>query len=88
MKMTEEAAESLNRYSAEATPSMNALIKELLGDKGGFSFQIPKPQNACILDKDGYIACGPIVGLERPSEPIKKPDFTLYNELNPEKPRK
>lgn len=29
-----------------------------------------KPSNTCIVDQDGFIACGPIVGVERPRDPI------------------
>mgnify|MGYP007068109171 CR=1 FL=1 len=31
--------------------------------------------DVCIRDEDGYIACGPIVGIERPEPPIFKPRF-------------
>lgn len=31
--------------------------------------------DVCIRDEDGYIACGPIVGIERPEPPIFKPSF-------------
>jgi hypothetical protein len=31
--------------------------------------------DVCIRDEDGYIACGPIVGVERPEPPIFKPGF-------------
>lgn len=31
--------------------------------------------DVCIRDEDGYIACGPIVGIERPDSPIFKPSF-------------
>ncbi|MBL0185246.1 MAG: hypothetical protein IPP97_05925 [Candidatus Obscuribacter sp.] len=87
MKMTAEAAERQAEESTAATATMNSAIKEVYGDKGGAQFHIFRPQNACIVDKDGFIACGPIVGIERPSDTIKKPGFTLYDELNPEKPK-
>ncbi|MFA7337673.1 MAG: hypothetical protein WC028_12870 [Candidatus Obscuribacterales bacterium] len=31
--------------------------------------------DVCIRDQDGFIACGPIVGYERPEPPIFKPRF-------------
>jgi hypothetical protein len=31
--------------------------------------------DVCIRDEDGYIACGPIVGIERPEIPILRPGF-------------
>lgn len=30
---------------------------------------IMKPADACILDREGFIACGPIVGYPRPEKP-------------------
>lgn len=43
-----------------------------------------KPENTCIIDREGFIACGPIVGVERPSAPIKLHKPTL-EEINPPK---
>ncbi len=31
--------------------------------------------DVCIRDEDGYIACGPIVGIERPEPPNFKPSL-------------
>ncbi len=42
-----------------------------------FKSLLPKrvQPDVCIRDQDGYIACGPIVGIERPEPPIFKPSF-------------
>lgn len=87
MKMTAEAADSLTEERTGTATTMNSAIKEVYGDKDKEQFHIFKPQNACIVDKEGFIACGPIVGYERPSDTIKKPGITLYDDLNPIKPK-
>jgi hypothetical protein len=43
-----------------------------------------KPENTCIIDREGFIACGPIVGVERPSTPIILHKPTL-EEINKQK---
>ncbi len=72
MKMTAEAAERQAEQSAANPNTMNGLIKEVYGDSVSAYQSIQKPENACIIDQGGFIACGPIVGYERPTEPIKK----------------
>lgn len=44
--------------------------------------------DVCIRDQDGFIACGPIVGYERPEPPIFKPRFDKPNDIEkfPSKP--
>ncbi len=44
--------------------------------------------DACIRDQDGFIACGPIVGYERPELPTLKPRFGQPNDIEkfPSKP--
>lgn len=37
--------------------------------------------DVCIRDQDGFIACGPIVGYERPEPPIFKPRFDRPNDI-------
>ena len=37
--------------------------------------------DVCIRDEDGYIACGPIVGIERPESPIFKPRFDKPSDI-------
>lgn len=44
-----------------------------------------KPKDVCIIDKDGYIACGPIVGTPRPEE---KPFEILPKPIEPLDPPK
>jgi len=39
-----------------------------LSDHAHALFQKMKHPRACVRDHDGYIACGPIVGYERPGE--------------------
>ncbi|MDQ5933384.1 MAG: hypothetical protein QG574_682 [Cyanobacteriota bacterium erpe_2018_sw_21hr_WHONDRS-SW48-000092_B_bin.40] len=45
--------------------------------KEDFKNLLPKrvQPDVCIRDEDGYIACGPIVGIERPEPPRFKPSF-------------
>jgi len=73
MKMTAEAAEREAEQRAANPNSMNGVIKEAYGDGALAVITAQKPQNACIIDRDGYIACGPIIGQERPADTIKKP---------------
>lgn len=87
MKLTAEAADRLTEERTATTNTMTSAIEEVYGDKDSAKFHIYRPQNVCIVDKEGFIACGPLVGVERPSEPIKKPGITLYDQLNPEKPK-
>ena len=37
--------------------------------------------DVCIRDEAGFIACGPIVGYERPGPPIFKPRFDKPNDI-------
>lgn len=46
---------------------------------------VAKPKDVCIIDKDGYIACGPIVGTPRPEE---KPIEILPKPIEPLDPPK
>lgn len=73
MKMTAEAAERQAEQSAANPNTMSSVIDEVYGDRSRAQLSIEKPQNTCILDKSGFIACGPIVGYERPAEPTDKP---------------
>jgi hypothetical protein len=43
---------------------------------------------ACVVDPDGYIACGPIVGEPRPAERPTKPYFPEPSEIKPMWPDK
>lgn len=42
-----------------------------------------EPARACVVDKEGYIACGPIVGTPRPEVPPFKPYFPVPDEIKP-----
>lgn len=36
-----------------------------------------RPQRACVLDQEGYLVCGPLVGLESPTAPGGDDGFEL-----------
>lgn len=86
MKLTAEAAERLNDERTSTSTSMNGVIKEIYGDNS-LAQLTKKPLNACVLDQDGFIACGPVVGYERPSNPMK-PIIKDLDEGKPVKPQK
>ncbi len=81
-----------NDRSSENVPRDGRISESIRGQltDGDFKKHVViriKP-DACILDQDGFIACGPIVGYERPELPTFKPRFGQPNDIEkfPSKP--
>ena len=87
--MTKYAAENFhgnNSDSAVASSSLNESVQSNMTLKDiATIIAVAKPKDVCIIDKDGYIACGPIVGTPRPEE---KPIEILPNPKDPLDPPK
>lgn len=70
--MTKYAAENFhgnNSDSAVASSSLTESVQSNMTLKDiATIIAVAKPKDVCIIDKDGYIACGPIVGTPRPEE--------------------
>jgi hypothetical protein len=71
--MTKYAAESFNDNSSDSRATSSSLSESVnsqmtLEDLKATLIQ-KSPENVCIRDQEGYIACGPIVGVQRPEQP-------------------
>lgn len=84
MKMTAEAARALEDQESLSNQNMNSARATELIDKVDIDkfMRMQKPsERACVVDNDGFIACGPIVGYERPAAPIKLIKPQLSDEM-------
>jgi len=92
--MTKFAPESFNENRSESAASSSSLSESVnsnmtLDDvKTILTKKIPA--DVCIRDRDGYIACGPIVGSPRPENPSSgfiiepvKPQYPIIEKLPP-----
>lgn len=71
--MTKYAAEDFNANSSDSRTASSTLSEAVQSTTTLKDIQsivaITKPADACILDREGFIACGPIVGYPRPEHP-------------------
>ncbi|MFA7337672.1 MAG: hypothetical protein WC028_12865 [Candidatus Obscuribacterales bacterium] len=72
--MTKYAAENFNDNSSDSRATSSSLSESVnsnmtLEDIKAILSKKIAPDNACIRDQDGYIACGPVVGMPRPEQP-------------------
>lgn len=70
--MTKYAAEDFNANSSDSRTASSTLSEAVQSTTTLKDIQsivaITKPADACILDREGFIACGPIVGYPRPEQ--------------------
>jgi hypothetical protein len=87
--MTKYAAENFHDNSSDSAVAGSSLSESVHSNMTlkdiATVIVATKPKDVCILDKDGYIACGPIVGTPRPEE---KPIEILPNPIEPLDPPK
>ena len=67
-------AENFNDKSSDSRATSSSLSESVnsqmtLEDLKEILIKKMAPENVCIRDQDGYIACGPIVGVQRPEQP-------------------
>lgn len=72
--MTKYAAENFNDKTSDSMATSSSLSESVnsqmtLEDLKAILVKKIAPENACVRDQDGYIACGPIVGVPRPENP-------------------
>lgn len=97
--MTKYAAEDFNANSSDSRTASSSLSESVNSNmtledvKAILTKKVPA--DVCIRDRDGYIACGPIVGSPRPENPSSgfiiepvKPQYPIIEKLPPfnEKP--
>jgi hypothetical protein len=68
-------AENFNDKSSDSRATSSSLSESVnsqmtLEDLKEILIKKMAPENVCIRDQEGYIACGPIVGVQRPEQPI------------------
>ncbi len=70
--MTKLAAENFHGNSSDSAVAGSSLSESSLSNMTlkelALLMAAKRPKDVCIIDKDGYIACGPIVGSPRPEE--------------------
>ncbi len=87
--MTKLAAENFHSNSSDSAVADSSLSESVQSNMTlkdiATIIAATKPKDVCIIDKDGYIACGPIVGTPRPEE---KPFEILPKPIEPLDPPK
>lgn len=73
--MTKRAPEISNDNSFDRTAESSSLSQSVnsqmtLQDLKAALIQKFKPDNVCVRDQEGYITCGPIVGVQRPDNAV------------------
>ncbi|CAN5441570.1 hypothetical protein BH11CYA1_BH11CYA1_10420 [soil metagenome] len=85
--MTKQVAENFNSNSSDSLTANSTLSESVqssmtLADIKTILAKKIQPADTCILDREGYIACGPIVGSARP----EKPGSVVIIEVAPHNP--
>ncbi len=82
--MTKYAAENFHGNSSDSAVAGSSLSESVQSNMTlkdiATIIAVTKAKDVCIIDKDGYIACGPIVGTPRPEE---KPIEILPTPIEP-----
>ncbi|MBP9093170.1 hypothetical protein KBI23_19260 [bacterium] len=74
---TDKSSDNVTR----GVQSTDSLHRQLSDEDFKKHLPIRIKPDVCIRDQDGFIACGPIVGIERPEPPIFKPRFGQPNDI-------
>ncbi|MBP9093171.1 hypothetical protein KBI23_19265 [bacterium] len=85
MTKFEDAENANSSDSRTASSSLSEAVQSTTTLKDIHSIiGVMKPADVCIIDKDGYIACGPIVGSPRSEKPGIGAFILPENPLDPQ----